>query len=102
MKWERWVADIRTVTVFREYERVDILLRALPRRPLPTDEQLHAALSRASVPRITPQQSRPSLFKFLSQMRDTVSAMVLSRVTIAIASAAKIEGIVIFGLFVFF
>ena len=96
-KWERWVADNRNVTVFREYERVDILLRALPRRPLPTDEQLHAARSRAAVPRITPQQSRPALFKFLSQMRDTVSAMVLSRVTIAIASAALIAGIVIFG-----
>ena len=98
-KWERWVADDRNLTLFREYERVDIVLRALPRRPLPTDEQLHAA-RRAAAPRPAAAAAAaedPALRGLLARFRDTVSVMALSRVSIAIASAALIAGIAIFA-----
>ena len=41
-EWDTWAADPRNLAEFREYEKVDTLLRALPRQPLPTDAELRA------------------------------------------------------------
>ena len=40
-EWETWAADARNLAEYREYEKVDRLLRTLPRQPLPTDDELH-------------------------------------------------------------
>jgi transmembrane sensor len=47
-KWDRWASDPRNVAEFKEYERIDRVLRSLPRRPLPTDAELHARWPKAT------------------------------------------------------
>ena len=54
-EWERWAVDPKNLAAFREYERVDRLLRALPRQPLPTQAELRAHFSSSTSQSRTPR-----------------------------------------------
>lgn len=66
MKWERWATDAGNLAAYREYERVDGLLRALPRRPLPTDAELIDAQRRLHGSGASRQAPRARVAYFLA------------------------------------
>lgn len=68
-KWVRWAADPKNLAQFREYQRLDELLRSLPRRPLPTQAELRDHFSSAT----SSMSDRGTLSHWLANLSDTLS-----------------------------